>query len=420
MRRGWTCIAASLLAGALSVVTFVVDAPSAGADELLGYDMSADARGLQVFTVIPDQQIQPELNIPQASATQQSGTGYGLASAAWPGAIVANGGSLIGILVPGFPPEVAALLIYPVKAEARTGQNPPTSVFDAPGLTMRSRADDTSSEADAGAQGLSGLPGVFGMARATSSTRAKDGVATATARSVVSNLNLGGVLNIDSIVSTATARSDGDKGSGESKTTITGATVMGQGVTIDETGLHFGTTNQPIDAILQQVAKQALSAAGISVTVGPTTKELNGPSAVVGANSLVITITQEGYTVGFTLGGARAAAVGSIGSGDDETTSDVVDDLLGGSDILGGGDFGGFDGLGDLGAGSTGNPIERGPAVEIVPAVAAARGTGLPASAVILGVAAALFLAVGMRRLNTAVLADPTAGIACTLPGEDG
>jgi hypothetical protein len=27
--------------------------------------------------------------------------------------------------------------------------------------------------------------------------------------------------------------------------------------------------------------------------------------------------------------------------------------------------------------------------------------------------------AVGMRRLNTAVLADPTAGIACTLPGED-
>jgi hypothetical protein len=37
----------------------------------------------------------------------------------------------------------------------------------------------------------------------------------------------------------------------------------------------------------------------------------------------------------------------------------------------------------------------------------------------VLGVLAALFFAVGMRRLNTAVLADPTATIACTLPGED-
>ncbi|MBA2607315.1 MAG: hypothetical protein H0U92_00060 [Actinobacteria bacterium] len=423
MRRGWTCIAAGALAALLSVGSFAVDATRAGADELLGYDLSADARGLQLFVVIADQPFQPELNIPQASSTQQSGTGYGLASAAWPGAIVANGGSLLGILVPGFPPEVAALLIYPVRAEARTGQDPPVTSYDLPGLTMRSRADNSSAESEAGAQGLSVLPGTFGVARATSSTRVVNELATSTARSVVQNLNIAGVLQIDQIVSTATAKSDGTTGSGTATTKITGATVMGQGVTIDETGLHFGTTNQPIDAIIQQVAKQALAAAGISVTVGPTTKEINGPAAVVGANSLVITLTQNGYTLGYALGGARAASVASAGGGDDnEVTTDLGGDLLGGGDVLGGGDSFGDDlgALGDAGSGSVdGASASPGAPVEIVPAVATANGKGLPIATVVLGVLAALLLAVGMRRLNTAVLADPTAGIACTLPGED-
>src|SRR5690349_12754230 len=172
MRRGLGTLLVGVAAAALSAATFVVEAPSASADGLLGYDMSADAKGVNIFMVIPDSALQPELNIPQASATQQSGTGYGLASSAWPGAIVANGGTLLGVLVPGFPPEVAALLVYPVRAEARTGQDPPTTSYDVPGLTMRSRADDTSSEAEAGAQGTSVLPGKFGAMRATASTRA--------------------------------------------------------------------------------------------------------------------------------------------------------------------------------------------------------------------------------------------------------
>jgi hypothetical protein len=421
VRRGALSIAAGLLAGALSVVTFAVDSPRAGADELLGYDLSADARGLQVFTVIPDQTIQPEMNIPQASSLHQSGAGYGLASAVWPGAIVANGGSLLGLVIPGFPPEVAALLVYPVRAEARTGQDPPVTTYDVPGLTMRSRADNTSAESEAGAQGLSVLPGVFGVAKASTSTRVAGDVASANARSVVQNLNLAGVLEIDQIVSTATAKSDGTTGSGDAKTTITGATVMGQGVTIDETGLHFGSTNKPVDAVVQQVAKQALDSAGIKVFVGPATKEISGAGAVLGANSLVITITQNGYTVGFTVGGARATSNASVGGAtDEEPLLDSGDDLLG-TDVLGSDDSFGDFGLGDLGAGDgSGNPVKRGSAVDITPTVAAASGKPLTPAAVLLGLAAALFLAVGMRRLNTAVLADPTAGIACTLPGEDG
>jgi hypothetical protein len=417
-------VLAGAVAAVLSLGTFAVDAPSASADGLLGYDMSADARGAQVFTLIPDSQLQPEMNIPQASATQQSGTGYGLASSAWPGAIVANGGTLLGILVPGFPPEVAALLVYPVRAEARTGQDPPTTSYDAPGLVMRSRADDTSAEAEARAQGVSLLPGSFGVIKTTASTRATGSTAVSTARSEIQNLDLAGVLKIDHIVSTAKATSDGEKGSGTASTVITGATVMGQGVTIDETGLHFGDTNTPIDAVVQQVAKQALDSAGIKVTLGPATKELQGASAVLGANSLVVTLTQQGYTLGFTLGGARAASVAS--------SEDALDDLLGdvGTDVLGDnfsgdaltGDLG-FGDLGDVGGGAvdlggdTGSG--NGPSVDLAPTTAAAKGRPLSQAAMVLGALAAFLVGVGLRRLNTAVLADPNAAIACRLPGDN-
>ena len=437
MRRGVGFVLAGVMAAVLSVATVVVDSPSAHADSLLGYDLSADATGIRIFTILSDaspipplpvelpvalpigSQIQPEMNIPQASAQQASGSGYGLASAAWPGAAVANGGALLGFLVPGFPAEIAALLLYPVRAEARTGQDPPTTKYDIPGLQMQSRADTTSAESDAGAQGLSVLPGTFGTAHVSSSTRATDREATSTARSVVENLNVAGVLGIDSVVSTAIAKSDGTDGSGSATTTITGATVMGQGVTIDQDGIHFGNSSQPLDALVQQVAKTALDAAGIKVTLGPVTNEIEGPSAVVGANSLVITLSQSGYTLGFTLGGARAAAVASNGS--DDFTSGDDSDFTGGTDTGGlGGDFssGDFGGFGDTGTGSS--PAVRNPAVDITPAVARVPGHPLSHAAMFFGVLAALLVAVGMRRLNTAVLADPTAGVACTLPGEDG
>ncbi len=423
MRRGLRLVVAGAAAAVLSVGTFAVDAPSAGAEGLLGYDMTADARGAQVFTVVPDSQLQPELNIPQASAAQQSGTGYGLASSAWPGAIVANGGTLLGILIPGFPPEVAALLVYPVRAEARTGQDPPTTSYDAPGIIMRSRADDTSAEAEARAQGVSVLPGSFGAIKTTASTRATANTAVSTARSEIQNLDLAGVLKISQIVSTAKATSDGEKGSGTASTVITGATVMGQGVTIDETGLHFGDTNTPVDAVIQQVAKQALDAAGIKVTLGPATKELQGASAILGANSLVITLTQNGFTVGFTVGGARAASVAS--------SEDALDDLLDvDTDVLGD-DFGDDSFTGDLGFGDLGGLDDgavdlggdggssNGPTVDLTPTAAAATGRGLSRTAIILGALAAFLVGIGLRRLNTAVLADPNAAIACKLPGYD-
>lgn len=424
MRRGVRALSAGVAAGVLSLAAFVVDAPRVSADGgLLGYDMSADARGVQVFTILAEQRVNPELDVPQASTTQQSGTGYALASSVWPGATVANGGTLLGLLIKGFPPSLASKLVYPVRAEARTGQDPPVTSYDIPGMTMRSRADNTSAEADAGMQGLSVLPGAFGAITTSASSRSTGDKAVSKARSVVENLNVAGVLQIDQIVSTATATSDGTTSSGDAHTTITGATVMGQGVTIDENGLHFASTNRPVDAVLQQAAKQALASAGITATIGPATDEIKGASAVEGANSLVITFTQNGYTLGYVLGGARAASAAS-------SSDDAVGDLIGatGTDVLGdttgldyaltgGPDLTGLGGLGSVTGSGTRTP---GPAVELPTEAAVATGKPLSPAAVILGVLAALLVAVGMRRLNTAALADPTATIACTLPGEEG
>jgi hypothetical protein len=145
----------------------------------------------------------------------------------------------------------------------------------------------------------------------------------------------------------------------------------------------------------------------------------------VGAQSLVITLTQNGYTLGFAFGGARAASVASGG--------DAVDDLLdGGTDVLGDvsdiavPDGLGFDDLGGLGADgfngltSTGNGDGgAGPTLDVTPVAAAATGRPLSRAAVILGALAALLFGFGLRRLNTTVLADPPGGLACKLPGDE-
>jgi hypothetical protein len=165
-----------------------------------------------------------------------------------------------------------------------------------------------------------------------------------------------------------------------------------------------------------------LDSAGIKVTVGPATHEVKGASAVVGAQSIVITLTQNGYTLGFALGGARAASVASTG----DALGDIIDV---GSDVLGdatgviGGDTSGGLGLGDLGGfgdvvTNTGGGGSRGTgeSVDLSPMAAAASGKPLSRAAIVLGALAALLIGAGMRRLNTAVLADQT--VACTLPGQ--
>jgi hypothetical protein len=147
---------------------------------------------------------------------------------------------------------------------------------------------------------------------------------------------------------------------------------------------------------------------------------VNGASAVVGAQSIVITLTQTGYTLGFALGGARAASAASSGDAANDLLGDVTD-VLGGitdgalPDGLGFGDVAGFD---NPAFSEIDNGSSNGPTLDVTP-TAAATGRPLSHAAMVLGALAALLVGAGLRRLNTAVLADPIGGLACKLPGDD-
>jgi hypothetical protein len=136
----------------------------------------------------------------------------------------------------------------------------------------------------------------------------------------------------------------------------------------------------------------------------------------------VITLTQNGYTLGFALGGARASSVASggdavgdlfdVGSG---VAGDVTDVAL--PDGLGVGDLGGLGGVDGLSSGET-RDSGAGPTISLTPTTAAAAtGRPLSAAAIVLAVLGALLVGAGLRRLNTAVLAEPA--VICTLPGAD-
>src|SRR3954447_7892333 len=86
------------------------------------------------------------------------------------------------------------------------------------------------------------------------------------AESVVKGINIGGQVHIDEIRSTATAQIDGRHvGSASALTTISGATVAGNGVTIDSTGVHAagqsdkGQIKQQINAALKALESQGIS-----------------------------------------------------------------------------------------------------------------------------------------------------------------
>jgi hypothetical protein len=342
------------------------------------------------------------------------------------------------VLSPDAPQDVSELN-YPVRAEARTGEEPPTVTNEIPGATMTATATAETVEADARVEGAAGEDGTFGPSRARTKSFLEGGKGISEASSVVEKISLaGGVVKIDSVTSTARAVTDGTKGEGEAATTISGMTIGGQPATVDENGVTIGEEGEPLNAVANQIAKQALNQAGVEMVLGAPVKELDGSSAVASAPSLVITWESEGGVFGFIVGGARAAAAGSP----------ALDDAILGVD-LGAGDApaapvgspgGGTATLdeGDAGGGLD-TPVSDGPAAggepQLAPPSDAGGGDGgevalddatparslskpVKASYLLLGLLAAVLVAIGMRRLGDDVLAERVAGASCALEGD--
>jgi hypothetical protein len=255
--------------------------------------------------------------VPEAVSTLRSGPiGHGLAAVVWPGGIAAGAGSLLVTAGGSSVPPQATLLNDPVRADAYTNVGPTTQSYDAaPGTTMTATALATKVSARAAVEGSTAV--AVGTAGSSTSHSAVEltGVRTATAvaHSEVKDVSLGGVLHIASVVSDASATTDGEHATAKGTTTASGVSVGGIPVTVDDRGVHAQGTGAATDAE-QAAVNSALKGVGMQIALGAPDGVPQGGSVAYNAQSLVIVFTNAtGFTTTVVLGGANVSVAASPG-----------------------------------------------------------------------------------------------------------
>lgn len=281
-----------------------------------GYKISSAAPG---YDVLYNDGSEFEGSVPEASTSFSTGTGQAIAGIFYPGPIGGNPGALAGTLLAGkgIPdPAYQALtkLNYPIKAEARSGGPNdaayPPSAAPSGAATAIAHADPARAESSAQlANSTINALGSFGSATAHSLTKIGTSSVTTTADSVVSNVNIGGVVHIGKVTSTATASSDGNTGVGGGKTTFEGFTVGGMGVNINGSDVTVGPAKLPLGQALSQLTP-GTKPFGLSIVAGPPENTVNGAMVIHHSSAVTIAWTppQSGQTFVVTFGGAFAAA----------------------------------------------------------------------------------------------------------------
>ena len=431
-RLGGVLILTGLLSGAGALATF--QATPASAVEFGSFDLHAGARGTTVFNDDASGGRQAEGTAPETQATLQNGpVGSGLATVAYPGPLAANGGTLILVLQPGcsatapaglpngttpvcpLPDAAGKAANYPVKAEAREGDPEPTNTYTGtPGTELTATALPQKVTADATINKSAAQEGTFGptSAHSLAATTATEGKAQGDSN--VQDINLGGVIKIDSVTSQAIATTDGVKAKVSAATAVNGMTVGGQPAYVDERGFHIGEQGQDTNAVANQIAQQALSQGGFNIYVSTPQKEVKGASGLVTAGSLIITQKSDSGVTGYIFGGSQANVTAAPGSGD------LLTDLLGDTGSVTGGTVGSgsLSGVSSVSpsspVGGAGKPrvgqVALGGAQN-----ASTSGTPLKFGTVLLAALAALLLSAGMRRLSEGVLAERAAATTCSL-----
>jgi hypothetical protein len=430
-RRATFAVLTAVLACAVATATGWRARPARAAGTLYSYGLNAEARGFQVFQDDPVANARnAEGEVPEARASLNTGpVGYALASVAWPGPLAANAGTLILVASAQAPPEVKTL-DYPVRAEARTGQNPPTTTYNTvPGTSLTATAKSDLVSADASVANTLASTGTFGPARAFGKTALVGGTGTAEASNIVNDVVLaGGAVTIKSFASSASAKTDGAKGSGKTSAAVVGLSIGGQPVTIDEQGVHGANA----------ASQQALSQAGIDIVLSAPTKEIKGSTATFTASSLVVAWKTDSSVFGAVLGGAMASAAGTPGLEDTLVglTGEVAtpgtgaggNATTGSSGTSSGEAVGGAgSGAGTGAVGSSALPGVAGdagaatpqpsaiPQVGLAAAPAAAHGTLIKMREVVVLLLLGLILGAALKAMSDHVLADKAAAIPCSL-----
>ena len=434
-RIGGALILTGLLSGAGALATF--QATPASAVEFGSFDLHAGARGTTLFNDDASGARQAEGTAPETQATLQNGpVGSGLATIAYPGPLAANGGTLLLVLQPGctatspaglpsgttpvcpLPDAAAKAANDPVKAEAREGDPQPTTTFTGiPGTELTATALPEKITADATINKSAAQEGTFGptSAHSLATTTATEGKAQGDSN--VQDIDLGGVIKIDSVTSQAIASTDGVNAKVSAATVVHGMTVGGQPAYVDEKGFHIGQQGQDTNAVANQIAQQALSQGGFNVYVSTPQKEVKGATGTVTAGSLIITQKSDSGVTGYIFGGSQANVTAAPGSGD--LLTDFSDTGSTDSGSVGSGSLTGVGSVSPTGpaAGGAGKPatgqVALGGAQN-----ASTSGKPIKAGSVVLAAIAAVLLAAGMRRLSDDVLAERAAATTCSLEAD--
>jgi hypothetical protein len=260
--------------------------------------------------------------------------------------------------------------------------------------------------------------------------------AEAAAETSFANVDIGGVIHIASLVSTADATTNAVTARVHGGTTVAGMTIGGVPATLDDRGLHFASATQPVNAIAGMVAEQALAGLGMQLYLSQPIARVHGANASYLSGSLVLywrpPSDPNGDTFTLTLGGASAgaAAVPGFGSG----PAPAAPPLVPPSATSASGDVGvpsgptsaaanvGPQSAGSHAAGShqTGSQQtgshQTGSSRLAIEAAAETLPHGLSATWPILAVLAAALLALGMRRAPDRVL--QRSSNSCPLGGD--
>jgi len=217
-------------------------APGPTGEELFGaYQLEARGIGVQgtyeIEGLLPGGSPVMDLTLPESLARLGSGpTGYGLASLAYPGGIVANFGSLVaqsGGPGDGVPP-------YPIKAEAFYPAGPTESDASQPGgVQQRVTTDERSVQVDATFPAIDAPPVVsIGSVASASRSAVEGALAIGRSRVALGDVSiLGGVITIESLVTDLVAAHNGQTGSTNGGTVASGVRFLGLAASLTEDGL---------------------------------------------------------------------------------------------------------------------------------------------------------------------------------------
>lgn len=434
----------SLATGAVGMLSAHADAPPGSGLGALNLVATASGVRMPMYNT-GDGGEDVEGIAPYATAQMQSGNvGHALTSVMWPGDTGGNGGSTLQLLGPicvppnpmGLVPGVPCVATVPVpdqvyqdlndpeKAEAQSGVGQPTTTVSRPWGTMTATATSSKVLADTTILGSKELPtgDTFGETNTTTTiTLTGPKTAVVDAVSTVRNIDLGGVIKISSIVSTAHGTTNGTTASGTAHTIVAGATIAGIPVTIDENGVHAGGQGSSLSALDQ--VNSALKNAGFAIYVAAPTRTLAGSGVTLDAGSLIITQNNPQYTGNanatgrmLVLGGVGVIAQAGLGYPAADLTLPAITSAFTppGQPQAATGPGGSMTVPGTPAGASAPAPSGQQPA--FAPVVAGQRSPlpgGLPAGWIVLVVLGGLLAAAGLRRLPDRLFA--TAATPCPL-----